>query len=61
MTKNNVVNFLKISELYLRITELKRSAVNMEEIVPLMFSDEENCSETFNLVTASLPLQININ
>ena len=39
MQQSNIRRFLRISELYLRITEQRRSAANIEEIAPLIFSD----------------------
>ena len=39
MNQNTVIKFIKTSELYLRITEQQRSAFNIEEIMPLMFSE----------------------
>lgn len=59
MNTDYISKFLQTSELYLRITEQQRSAMNMEEIVPLMFSENAIFSETFYVVTSKKPLQFN--
>ena len=42
MTNKTIANFLKVSELYLRFTEQKRSAENIAELGQLVFSDKDN-------------------
>ncbi len=51
MQPPEIRHFLRISELYLRITEQSRSAANIEEVAPLIFSE-------FNIANSTVILEL---
>jgi hypothetical protein len=54
MNQKNVIRFIRTSELYLRITEQKRSATNIDEIVPMLFYQYENQPASQNSTQAAI-------
>ncbi len=57
MQQSNVRHFLRISELYLRITEQSRSAANIEEVAPLIFSDIHVGNKEMAIETHARPVE----
>ena len=51
MTAETRAKFMKTSELYLRMTEQKRSAFNQHEISALLFSEYQKIKKTTNSMT----------
>lgn len=48
MTPETRIRFIKTSELYLRMTEQKRSAFNQHEIMPSLFSEYQEATKAAN-------------
>ena len=61
MSKLAVNRFINTSELYLRLTEKDRSALNIDEIDRLIYSDEWATAESIEFSYRGYVAQINNN
>lgn len=59
MNKDTVNNFIKTTELYLKLTEQRRSQINFDEFLPLIYFENKVTNTTNKLVSGNSSVQTN--